>query len=88
MGFVDKKVHYLSRKLQVVARAPTYGSVVRGGLWWVAVVRHVWLKQEWSPRMGGREEGPVGSVCPIERVRWGAFSTGSWGSGDLHHGCG
>lgn len=38
--------------------------------------------------MGGREEGPVGSGCPIERVRWGAFSTGSWGSGDLHHGCG
>lgn len=46
MGFVDKKVHYLSRKLQAVARAPTYGSVVRGGLRWVAVVRHVWLKQE------------------------------------------
>lgn len=31
MGFVDKKVHYLSRKLQAVARAPTYDSVVRGG---------------------------------------------------------
>lgn len=31
--------------------------------------------------MGGREEGPEGSGCPIERVRWGAFSTGSWAVG-------